>query len=826
MRGAWAYPLSLIGRAVTSQDRIPRQMSQPHEVTVAERGGENTELREVITKWRKTWGGQLLEEWVEVAGDDGIASDYRLPRQTEYWDRVTGFRTKYLPVGASVVWLQLNDANGVTYWRHKDTLTPLYNLPPLYGPRAACKCEWLTRGVPKIDSTEKAVSKMALRGIMTRQQAADIVHYRDGSRTNRRRSAFLRGLHPPEADEAGWREVVPHPKFVTEFQGALHDIKCTERAGGGNAALRLYWCPKCDIWVERDYLPKHGYFPATLNRISDTLPYEPLDFACLLWAVTFGYDRIVEFCLEQTNSETVNNRNAHGDTPLHLAAKSGWSSIASTLLWYGADFKKKNIERKTALELVDPESPATSKVIRDWMESREGEQAKANDAMASGAHWFQKEAADGVVVDLQTDAEELDLVRMQYPSVPKMDRASFSLGRFSQNMRDMVKAGSPREDSESIKEEERSNSALSTAPGTRASSALSSTALSQSRADSRSGCVSPETRPGSSMSSNGASGKFERSSIRPSSARSALKRVSVADPLKIAADRPASASATLRRTTHDDGTESAPPVPRRKSVLFSAVYEQKFDTDSPITQVDKNPSSKFEKVSSLEVLKEMDDSAVDDLTCVNDDGNRSSSATPTDEINRSSSATPTSEVDDEIDHWKASQKANEDHKSERVDRSGDLSLGRFLVVDDNDDNDDWKVPSRPSPKSASKNLRPQSPGPSPGHDHRSSLDSDPGNDSLAIGVARRTTLQRYSFSLLDPNEKEVTKQNVRTSELFKGRYATPLQLRRQTVQQMIWDQNDRNRALQYFPDRLQEAMEAKRARQEATEAKRAPHSAR
>merc|ERR1719161_1882975 len=95
-------------------------------------------------------------------------------------------------------------------------------------------------------------------------------------------------------------------------------------------------------------------------------------------------------------------------------------------------------------------------------------------------------------------------------------------------------------------------------------------------------------------------------------------------------------------------------------------------------------------------------------------------------------------------------------------------------------------------------------------------------NSIRVGVNRRKSVQRSSWFMRDDDSsfgKAVTKQAVRSSDVFKARYSTPIQLRRQTVQKMIWDQADRNRALQYFPARLKEAMDAKQARQASS-----PHS--
>lgn len=755
-----------------------------YDVSVDERGGEDMELREVLDKWRKTWKGSssLLEEWVQVAGDDGIASDHRLPRETEYWDRVTGYRTKYLPPGSTVVWLQLNDAHGVTYWRHKDTMTSVYNLPPLYGPRAETKCFWLSSGgVPKIDASEKSMSKMALRGCMTREQAKEILNVRDGSRSDRRRSGFLRGLHPPEADRSGWRDVVPQPQFVMEFNGVLHGIKCCERAGGGDSALRLYRCPTCDLWVERDGLPSHGYFRPVTQRIHDTLPFDPNDFSCLIWAVTFGFDRVVEFCLELTDNRHINRKTAHGETLLHLSARAGWPSIASTLLWHGADYDKLNSDGKTPLQVVDLESPDTVKVIRSWKESQDAvlQSKDGKNAKTSGADWLTM-TVDGETLHLEEDGEELDEVRMQYPTLPQTGRASIG-GMASFRRKSQISGDSRRGSGASVerkrqsiinklshrfasqdgvlsgedelegKELRRGSSALSTAPGSDYQATPGSTpspfcaALGTEKEDFRCSSPSPDARIGSSssesmpLSSPGLrqtppEKPIMSQSARPSSARSALKRSNTES-----GNRPASANPAIGGSQAEEGSDR----PSRKlSVMFIC------DTDTPITQADKN------KGSTLKALVENQNVEASRGTASEDREYETS--------------------------------ANSDPTSRSTTPSDDPT--------DNGDEPTWKSVSAP----------------------RMSMMSD---GSAQVGNDRRKSFQRCSWFMSGDETKDVTKNAVRSSDIFKARYSTPIQLRRQTVQKMIWDQADRNRALQYFPARLKEAMDAKQARQASS-----PHS--
>jgi ankyrin repeat protein len=42
----------------------------------------------------------------------------------------------------------------------------------------------------------------------------------------------------------------------------------------------------------------------------------------------------------------------NGTTPLHLAAEKGYPEIVQLLINYGADFRKKNAQGKTALEIA------------------------------------------------------------------------------------------------------------------------------------------------------------------------------------------------------------------------------------------------------------------------------------------------------------------------------------------------------------------------------------------------------------------------------------------------------------------------------------------
>ncbi|MBI5891739.1 MAG: ankyrin repeat domain-containing protein [Nitrosomonadales bacterium] len=46
------------------------------------------------------------------------------------------------------------------------------------------------------------------------------------------------------------------------------------------------------------------------------------------------------------------NFTENGTTPLHLAAEKGYPEIVRTLIQYGADYRKKNAEGKTALEIA------------------------------------------------------------------------------------------------------------------------------------------------------------------------------------------------------------------------------------------------------------------------------------------------------------------------------------------------------------------------------------------------------------------------------------------------------------------------------------------
>ena len=46
------------------------------------------------------------------------------------------------------------------------------------------------------------------------------------------------------------------------------------------------------------------------------------------------------------------NFSLNGTTPLHLAAEKGYPDIVRLLIKYGADFRKKNAQGKTALEIA------------------------------------------------------------------------------------------------------------------------------------------------------------------------------------------------------------------------------------------------------------------------------------------------------------------------------------------------------------------------------------------------------------------------------------------------------------------------------------------
>merc|ERR1719281_234294 len=105
-------------------------------------------------------------------------------------------------------------------------------------------------------------------------------------------------------------------------------VDCVEEEGGHMSAKRLYWCPHCKAWVERRLLPLHALFSeAFMNHGREQLPRRAEEFACLLWAVTASLEHWVNLCLVASEGQEVNRRNAHGDTLLHIGARTGVSGV-------------------------------------------------------------------------------------------------------------------------------------------------------------------------------------------------------------------------------------------------------------------------------------------------------------------------------------------------------------------------------------------------------------------------------------------------------------------------------------------------------------------
>ena len=97
---------------------------------------------------------------------------------------------------------------------------------------------------------------------------------------------------------------------------------------------------------------------ALLNRFVKFLPVDPdatseeetIDARqALLDAIARGDQATVHRLLVMNVSA---NFFSNGTTPLHLAAEKGYPEIVQLLINYGADFRKKNAEGKTALEIA------------------------------------------------------------------------------------------------------------------------------------------------------------------------------------------------------------------------------------------------------------------------------------------------------------------------------------------------------------------------------------------------------------------------------------------------------------------------------------------
>lgn len=311
--------------------------------------------------------GDILEEWVEVM-DERTSDRF-------YWERVSGKKVKFLPSGMRAVWLQVLDRHQCSYFRNVDTQTKVCQLPDLRGARAIARAEWQSQGAPTMRTSEQAISKtpgQVEKDLQDKNSSRDLPGLgesrRDVSRRNAaRRQAMLGGLPPPEAENAGWYSVLPAPRFVKDYSGTPHIIQCRERAHGGDTPLRVYKCPCCEAWVERDRLPFHGFFNPLSMCLTEMLPHPPTDFHCLLWATTAGLVHVVEHCLEATDYLTINQPNAHGLAPLHIAAMNGRDRICMTLLRFKADLALETPDKKRAVDIASEGNwEDTRKMLERW----------------------------------------------------------------------------------------------------------------------------------------------------------------------------------------------------------------------------------------------------------------------------------------------------------------------------------------------------------------------------------------------------------------------------------------------------------------------------